>query len=63
MAGLVLFVIIIANAAVTGWLVARVRSLGEDLNDLEMRAGVRSADGSGFFDAESPVVEVDEVAN
>lgn len=58
MVGLVLFVIIIANAAFTGWLVARVRSLSDDMNDLEMRACVRSADDSGFFDAESPVVEV-----
>lgn len=58
MVGLVLFVIIIANAAISGWLVARVRSLSEDLNELEMRACVRSADDSGFFDAESPVVEV-----
>lgn len=58
MVGLVLFVIIIGNAAVTGWLVARVRSLSEDLNDLEMRSGVRSVDDTGFFDAESPVVEV-----
>lgn len=58
MVGLVLFVIIIANAAISGWLVARVRSLSEDLNELEMRACVRSADDSGFFDAESPVMEV-----
>lgn len=58
MVGLVLFVIIIANAAVSGWLLARVRTLTDELNDLEMRACVRTADDSGFFDAESPVVEV-----
>ena len=61
MVGLVLFVIIVGNAAVTGWLVARYQSLRDRLEDVDECVswlGQQREKDAEFFNTESPVVEV-----